>query len=135
MSPEDASTSSNTTRDGTPSDLADTVAFALRFEGWKRVHEADEYMAALAARRIVRHLELFGMRKPPRSGRWRQSGRQVTRILIGLDLSRRGPTREPSPKRLPIRRKKASEGNEVMRTFPLKRGAKQGESDDRERRN
>jgi hypothetical protein len=54
-----------------PKDLADTVAFALRFEGRKRVHQADEYMAAIAAQRIVRHLERAGfvvMKKPPLSG-------------------------------------------------------------------
>ena len=31
-----------------PRDLADAIAFALRFEGRKRVHQADEYMAAIA---------------------------------------------------------------------------------------
>jgi hypothetical protein len=43
-----------------PQDLADAVAFALRFEGRKRVHTADEYMAAIAAERVVRHLERAG---------------------------------------------------------------------------
>jgi hypothetical protein len=28
-----------------PSDLADAIAFALRYSGRKRVHQADEYMA------------------------------------------------------------------------------------------
>ena len=35
-------------------DLEDAVAFALRFESRKRVHNADEYMAAIAAERVVR---------------------------------------------------------------------------------
>jgi hypothetical protein len=35
-----------------PRDLADTIAFSLRFEGRKRVHEGDQYMAAIAAGRI-----------------------------------------------------------------------------------
>jgi hypothetical protein len=51
-----------------PSDLADAVAFALRFDGRKRVHNADQYMAAIAAERVVRHLERAGfvvMKKPP----------------------------------------------------------------------
>jgi hypothetical protein len=43
-----------------PRDLADAIAFALRFEGRKRVHQADEYMAAIAADRVVRHLERAG---------------------------------------------------------------------------
>ena len=51
-----------------PSDLADAVAFALRFDGRKRVHSADQYMAAIAAERVVRYLERAGfvvMKKPP----------------------------------------------------------------------
>ena len=54
-----------------PRDLADAIAFALRFEGRKRVHHADEYMAAIAAERVVRHLERAGfvvMKKPPLGG-------------------------------------------------------------------
>ena len=52
-------------------DLEDAVAFALRFEGRKRVHHADEYMAAIAAERVVRHLERAGfvvMKRPPING-------------------------------------------------------------------
>ena len=54
-----------------PSDLAELIAFALRFEGRKRKHDAAEYMAAIAAERVVRHLERAGfavMKKPPLSG-------------------------------------------------------------------
>jgi hypothetical protein len=54
-----------------PRDLADAIAFALRFEGRKRVHTADEYMAAITAERVVRHLERAGfvvMKKPPSGG-------------------------------------------------------------------
>jgi hypothetical protein len=54
-----------------PRDLAAAIAFALRFEGRKRVHQADEYMAAIAAERVVRHLERAGfviMKKPPIGG-------------------------------------------------------------------
>jgi hypothetical protein len=54
-----------------PCDLADAVAFAPRFEGRRRVHNADEYMAAIAAERVVRHLERAGfvvMRKLPEIG-------------------------------------------------------------------
>jgi hypothetical protein len=52
-------------------DLADAIAFALRFEGRKRVHQADEYMAAIAAERVVRYLERAGfvvMKRPPIGG-------------------------------------------------------------------
>jgi hypothetical protein len=54
-----------------PADLAESIAFALRFEGRKRKHDAAEYMAAIAAERVVRHLERAGfvvMRKPPLGG-------------------------------------------------------------------
>jgi hypothetical protein len=49
------------------SDLAEAIAFSLRFEGQRRVNQADEYMAAIAAS-IVRHLERAGfliLKKPP----------------------------------------------------------------------
>jgi hypothetical protein len=54
-----------------PQDLADTVAFALLFSGRKRVHDSARSMAAIAADRIVRHLERSGyvvMKKPPSLG-------------------------------------------------------------------
>ena len=35
-----------------PSDLADALAFALRFAGRKRVHNADEIMAEIVAKRL-----------------------------------------------------------------------------------
>jgi hypothetical protein len=50
-----------------PRDLAETIAFALRYSGRKRVHQADEYMATIAAERIVEHLTGAGfvvMKKP-----------------------------------------------------------------------
>lgn len=40
-----------------PRDLAEAIAFALRYSGGKRVHYADAYMAQIAAERIVQHLE------------------------------------------------------------------------------
>ena len=40
-----------------PPDLADALAFALRFQGRKRVHNADEIMAEIVAKRLVEHLE------------------------------------------------------------------------------
>ncbi len=51
-----------------PSDLTDAIAYALRFQGRKRVHNADEIMAEIVAKRLVEHLERAGfvlMRKPP----------------------------------------------------------------------
>ena len=55
----------------TPDDLASALAFALRFEGRKRVHNADEIMAEIVARRLVAHLERAGfvlMKRPPETG-------------------------------------------------------------------
>jgi hypothetical protein len=54
-----------------PSDLAAALAFALRFEGRKRVHNADEIMADIVARRLVDHLQRAGfvvMKRPPEIG-------------------------------------------------------------------
>ena len=50
-----------------PSDLADALAYALRFQGRKRVHNADEIMAEIVAKRLVEHLERAGfvvMKRP-----------------------------------------------------------------------
>jgi hypothetical protein len=54
-----------------PDDLADTLAFALRFDGRKRKRDAGEFMAAIVARRLVEHLDRAGfvvMKKPPAVG-------------------------------------------------------------------
>jgi hypothetical protein len=55
----------------TPEDLAAALAFALRFQGRKRVHNADEIMAEIVAKRLVEHLERAGfvvMKRPPAPG-------------------------------------------------------------------
>ncbi len=54
-----------------PSALASTLAYALRFDGRNRVHNADEIMAEIVAERLVEHLERSGfviMKKPPAIG-------------------------------------------------------------------
>jgi hypothetical protein len=54
-----------------PSDLAAALAFALRYQGRKRVHNADELMSEIVAKRLVEHLARAGfvvMRKPPEMG-------------------------------------------------------------------
>lgn len=54
-----------------PDDLGDAVAFALRFDGRKRKHDAGEFRAAIVAKRLVEHLERAGfvvMKKPPAVG-------------------------------------------------------------------
>ena len=55
----------------TAEDVAVALAFALRFQGRKCVHNADELMSVIVARRLVEHLERLGfvvMRKPPIGG-------------------------------------------------------------------
>jgi len=47
--------------------LAAALAFALRYQGRKRVHNADEIMAEIVAARLVDHLERAGfvaMKRP-----------------------------------------------------------------------
>jgi hypothetical protein len=52
-------------------DPANALAFALRFSGRKRTHDAAEIMAAIVAKRLVEHLERSGfvvLKKPPIGG-------------------------------------------------------------------
>jgi len=69
-------------RPATPRDLQEALAFALRFEGRKRIHDADEMMSQITAERLVRHLDRCGfvlMRRPPASS------------LLGLQKGHRKP--------------------------------------------
>jgi hypothetical protein len=55
-------------RPATPEEIADTLSFALQYQGRKRVHHADDMMARITAERLVRHLEASGfvlMKRPP----------------------------------------------------------------------
>ena len=54
-------------RPATPEEIADTLAFALRYDGRKRIHRGDELMARIVAGRLIEHLERTGfvvMKKP-----------------------------------------------------------------------
>lgn len=54
-----------------PEDLADAIAFALRYSGRKRVHDSAEIMAFIVAKRLVEHLQRCGfvmMKRPPIAG-------------------------------------------------------------------
>jgi hypothetical protein len=55
-----------------PSDIAGSIAFALLFSGRKGVHDSDQYMAAIAADRIVRHLERRIRCHETAAHRWRR---------------------------------------------------------------
>jgi hypothetical protein len=55
-------------RPATRDELTQSLSFSLRFNGRKRVHDADETMARITAERLVEHLERLGyvvMQKPP----------------------------------------------------------------------
>ena len=52
-------------------EIADAIAFALRYSGRKRVNDSSEMMAAIVAKRLVSHLERSGfvvMKRPPLNG-------------------------------------------------------------------
>ena len=54
-----------------PDDLVTALAFALRYQGRKRVHDADQIMAEIVARRLVEHLNRAGfvvMKRPAEIG-------------------------------------------------------------------
>jgi hypothetical protein len=54
-------------RPASADEIAESLAFSLRFEGRKRVHHADDMMARITAERLVRHLEQSGyvlMKRP-----------------------------------------------------------------------
>jgi hypothetical protein len=51
-----------------PDELAEAMAHGLRFDGRKRVHQADEIMARVMAERLARAMERAGLvvlKKPP----------------------------------------------------------------------
>jgi hypothetical protein len=55
-------------RPATQDEIATALSFALRYDGRKRVHHADDAMARITADRLVRHLERSGfvlMKRPP----------------------------------------------------------------------
>ena len=55
----------------TAEEIAEAIAFALRYSGRKRVHDAAEMMSQIVAKRLVAHLERSGfvvMKRPPIGG-------------------------------------------------------------------
>lgn len=62
-----ASTMGTRLRPATAEEIAETLSFALRYDGRRRVHHADDAMARITAERIVQHLERSGfvlLRRP-----------------------------------------------------------------------
>ncbi len=55
-------------RPATAEEIAETLSFALRYDGRRRVRTADDAMARITAERLVEHLERSGfvlMKRPP----------------------------------------------------------------------
>ena len=51
----------------TPEEIRESLSFALRYEGRRRVHHADEVMARVTAERLLAHLARSGyvvMKRP-----------------------------------------------------------------------
>lgn len=68
-------------RPATTEEMAESIAFALRYDGRRRVHHADEMMARITAERLVQHLRDAGfvvMRQLPRQGHSDRSHRRGT---------------------------------------------------------
>jgi hypothetical protein len=64
-------------RPATADEIADSLSFALRFDGRKRVHTGDEMMARITADWLVQHLERSGyviMKRPPAKAAWAGPG-------------------------------------------------------------
>jgi len=53
-----------------PEDVVKAIAFGLRFEGGRRVWQADEYMAVITAKRLIEHLTLSTASLSSNSRRW-----------------------------------------------------------------
>jgi hypothetical protein len=47
-------------REATPEETAETLAFALLYEGRKRIRDAESMMASITAKRLVEHLRRSG---------------------------------------------------------------------------
>lgn len=72
-------------RPATQDDIIQSLAFALRFDGRRRVHDADGFMARIVAERLVEHLRVSGfmvMKKPSGRRQGRRSRLHTGRISI-----------------------------------------------------
>ena len=57
-------------RPATAQEIQESLSFALRYAGRRRVHHADDMMARITAERLVQHLEQSGyvlMRRPDKA--------------------------------------------------------------------
>ncbi|SDR64170.1 hypothetical protein SAMN05519103_09482 [Rhizobiales bacterium GAS113] len=64
-------------RPATREEVLQSLAIALRFNGRKRYHQADDYMADMTAEHLAKHLEASGyvvMKRRPLQGHGSMSG-------------------------------------------------------------
>jgi hypothetical protein len=64
----------DTLRPATAHDIEDALAYALRFDGRRRTHQADDLMARITAQRLVRHMALCGFAVSHQPKRWGDTG-------------------------------------------------------------
>ena len=65
--PQETTNEADRLRPATAAEIADSLSFALRYDGRRRVHHADDAMARITADRLVTHLERSGfvlMKRP-----------------------------------------------------------------------
>lgn len=65
-------------RPATPEEIAESLSFALRYDGRRPVHSGIDAMARITAERLVEHLERSGfvvMERPsePHEDAWRET--------------------------------------------------------------
>lgn len=72
-----------------PDDLATALAFALRFGGHKRVHDADEIMAVIVVKRLVAHLGRARRDEAARGRRRSGAGPRLRRLTNYWEIPRR----------------------------------------------
>ena len=71
-------------RPASPEEVEQSLAFALRWDGRRRVHHADEAMARITAERLLQHLERSGyvlMKRPDAAAPSASGYRQIERRL------------------------------------------------------
>ena len=84
--PKDTISDADRLRPATPAEIADSLSFALRYDGRRRVHHADDAMARITADRLVAHLTRSGfvlMKRPDAAAPsakspWQRSWRRMT---------------------------------------------------------
>jgi hypothetical protein len=78
----------------TSEEIADAIAFALRYSGRKRVHDSSEMMAAIVAKRLAQHLERSGFGRHEAAAAERQRADAANVAALAEGGRRRAPFSE-----------------------------------------